>query len=380
MRILLKQLSTEAIENCITCLNYKFDRVIFFGAQEVIDEEKVNIKHFLFEECEKVESEYYAISNDIEEVERLIVSKIKKENEHYIDLTGADGIINVALSNVAYANNIPMHIFDVKNSEIFSVTKKDIRSITDLPQRKIELNIEKYIKMLGGIVVARRQKSNKLNTNNDFIDKLISIKHKYNSIWTNFCFALQQIKPEDSSLKVCLEDKSELLKVCKNRISDKEIENILNDYYKCQLIKNYRYGNVISFEYCNEDVMQDTLEAGAILEEEVYKYELIDSDDCSIGIHLDWDGIVQSQSEGDVTNEVDVLRLDGYILTFISCKNNKRVDKNALYELETVTRRFGGKYSSMKLVYDGNVSLTDKERARLIGIKVLSLQDLLNQK
>lgn len=379
MRTLLRQLSSEAIENCVTCLNYHFDKVIFFGYKEIIDEESINISTFLKKDLFVSNVKYYELNNDLDEIENSINTLINND-EYYIDITGSDGICQIALSNVGYRKNIPMHIYDVKSGQVFNIDKNIKGSILDLNKRIIKLNINKYIKMLGGIVLKNRHKDNKTNVNDKNIQRLIEIKHKYNDIWTAFCFVMQQIKSNSlhSPLKAFSTNIKELLYLCRGRIKEKELYNILNDLSENKLINNYNNDYyIISFDYCSMNVMQSILEAGAILEEEVYKHESKDSDDCEIGIHLDWDGVIGSGSDGDVINEIDVLRLDQYVLTFISCKNTKRIDKNALYELETVTRRFGGKYAKMKLVSDASISITDKQRAKLIGIELITLDELL---
>ena len=57
----------------------------------------------------------------------------------------------------------------------------------------------------------------------------------------------------------------------------------------------------------------------------------------------------------DVKNEIDVMLLEGFCPVFISCKNGK-VDQMALYELDTVAKRFGGKYAKKILMAGQEIS------------------------
>ena len=95
------------------------------------------------------------------------------------------------------------------------------------------------------------------------------------------------------------------------------------------------------------------------------------SDDCKVGVHLDWDGVIHEKPGEDVLNEIDVLSLKGYIPTFISCKSG-RMDSHqslhALYELDTVARRFGGKYAKKVLVTSEKLRPMYVERAEEMGI------------
>ena len=51
MKSLIRTLSLEAIENCITCLNFCFDEVVFIGDENIVDEESKNIDNFLRKYC-----------------------------------------------------------------------------------------------------------------------------------------------------------------------------------------------------------------------------------------------------------------------------------------------------------------------------------------
>ena len=90
------------------------------------------------------------------------------------------------------------------------------------------------------------------------------------------------------------------------------------------------------------------------------------------GVMIDWDGHISTPSD-DVSNEIDVISLDGYTMTFISCKCG-RLDangaRNALYELDTVANRFGGKYVRKKLALLDEIGETHLNRAKEMGIEI----------
>ena len=62
------------------------------------------------------------------------------------------------------------------------------------------------------------------------------------------------------------------------------------------------------------------------------------SDDIKIGAHIDWDGVITGHND-EVVNEIDVITLNSYHLTFISCKAGKLDILKTFYELEN--RRIG---------------------------------------
>ncbi|MBQ4045991.1 MAG: DUF1887 family protein, partial [Lachnospiraceae bacterium] len=127
------------------------------------------------------------------------------------------------------------------------------------------------------------------------------------------------------------------------------------------------------FRFKNQRVKDCIWESGSLLEIHTYQKEKQASIDCKIGVHLDWDGSLKNQPGADVLNEIDVLSLDGNIPTFISCKGGKMGSQqvlHALYELETVTRRFGGKYAKKRLVLAKEISRIYMERAEEMGIEI----------
>ena len=86
-------------------------------------------------------------------------------------------------------------------------------------------------------------------------------------------------------------------------------------------------------------------------------------------MHIDWDGVIEAGGNRDVLNEIDVMSIRNNRPTFISCKIGN-VDQMALYELETVANRFGGKYAKKVLATAQELSATHMRRAEEMGIEV----------
>ena len=97
--------------------------------------------------------------------------------------------------------------------------------------------------------------------------------------------------------------------------------------------------------------------------------------DCQIGYHINWvgEGDPNSiyESGPDVINEIDIIYMRKNIPTFISCKNKMVSGNQALYELETVADRFGGKLVKKVLVARGGATDYVRKRAKEMNIKVV---------
>lgn len=134
--------------------------------------------------------------------------------------------------------------------------------------------------------------------------------------------------------------------------------------------------------------------AGNMLELHVYEVATRDGyifSDAIIGAHIDWDGEIHDfEHPGyDTMNEIDVILMKNVCPIFISCKSGK-AGGSALHELETVSRKFGGKYARKALVLakacdDTTGTQYFKQRARDMHIWIiddvfrLSDEQLLNK-
>lgn len=127
------------------------------------------------------------------------------------------------------------------------------------------------------------------------------------------------------------------------------------------------------FQYASEFIKRCVWDSGSVLELKCYYDELGSEDctDCQVGVHLDWDGMIHAAPNEDVINEIDVIALHGNIPTFISCKSGSNINQNALYELDTVAKRLGGKYARKKLVIMQELGAVHKLRAEEMGIEVV---------
>jgi len=137
-------------------------------------------------------------------------------------------------------------------------------------------------------------------------------------------------------------------------------------------VKLYAAGkNGYKFRYKNAAIKQLLWDSGSILEmytflQETRKEEITD---CRVGVHIDWDGVIEQDGNTDVLNEIDVMSIQNNLPTFISCKIGN-VDQMALYELETVANRFGGKYVKKVLATVQGLSPAHMRRAEEMGIEV----------
>lgn len=386
MNVIFEFLGTEPIENVITCMHYKVDKVVYFGYHEAIQSLKKSTDKFLKKYCDVKNTVFHSMpKGDLQSVLKSLRKEIEYElgqkNSIYFDITGGESLILVAFGMLSAEYKTPMHHFDVRRNKLIELDEGARHTISkDVAARDIRFNLDNFIELRGGIVNHTLHKKMKeiedVNTIAD-IEGLWTVAKKYADYWNPFSVFLRSTFELEDGLEVntaakrmqtaLVNTKTKLNKLSKlNDILDAlEDAGILLDVFHSN--EKYR------FRFKNRFVKECLWDGGSILELYVYQCEKKKCEDCRVGVHLDWDGEIQHPGEADVLNEIDVLTLQGNVPTFISCKSGKMDGSKALpalYELETVARRFGGKYARKVLAVTRPLGKAYMARAEELGIEI----------
>lgn len=387
MNINLEVFDGEVLENIITCLNFKMDKVIFFGQADTMTEElKARTEEALQKHCNVTRVAFEEVSmKDIDRVQEKITYVVQREEQAggkcYFDLTGGADMVLVAMGMYSATHNIPMHRYDIPDREL-KILNTDADHIDDcVESRQTELTIDDLVKLQGGVVDYTMQKRFKDNlsdpTLRDDVEALWGIANCDMRLWNSFSSVLKATKTtvEDSLAEWLSRDKVKKLAAKTGPIGNEGgFMSFLNRLQTAGCIEKLKsHGDWISFRYMSEHIRSCLLDAGSILELRTY-FDRLESglySDCKIGTHLKW-GINAADDGYIVNNEIDVLCQQGYVLNFISCKAGDP-DQMALYELDTVASRFGGKYARRELVTAGKVELHHAQRAEEMDITVVQI-------
>lgn len=385
MVVVFEFLGTEPIENVITCMHYKVDKVVYFGYHEVIQSLKNSTDKFLKKYCGVTSTVYHAMPKDdlqmiLKSMRKEIEYELGQKNRIYFDITGGESLILVAFGMLSAEYKTPMHHFDVRKDKLIKLNDAEAEAICkNVPERKIDFTLDSYIELRGGVINYNLQKEMKdgLNKHAEDVEKLWEVAKKHQNYWNPLSNALRAafIPDDDLSVKVSVNEVLNILSNAKSKLArGTKLEEILKALAEKGLLKSFvcergRY----QFQFKNQFVKECLWDGGSVLELHIYQCEKVNADDCRIGVHIDWDGKITYPEGTDVLNEIDVLTLKGNIPTFISCKSGK-MDGNkalpALYELETVARRFGGKYAKKVLAVTSSIGEAYLARAEEMGIEI----------
>ena len=359
IKTLIEILDGSPVENVIAGLRFKPEKIIFLGFKNLMNEKtkkaisdlfnKKNINsHLVFEIVPR---------NDFEAITQRLCEITENNEDCWFDLSGGKDITLAAMGFVSRKNNIPMFQINVNTGNVIKLSGCDNLGENE----KSYLTISEAVELNGCKVMHNPPEDFIWDLTDDFkrdIEKMWQICKKDSQKWN-----WQSVSLKNSELYFHLDDslhteinKAEFKKHGRANFIDAAFINMLN---KEGLITNFSNNkNTISFSYKNKQVYECITKAGNILE--LYAYMLILEimsenpgwyDDADIGVYIDWDGIIHPDTPGiyDIKNEVDIVVMRDLVPVFISCKNGD-VQKEALYELETVANRFGGKYARKYLL------------------------------
>ena len=380
-------LDKEPMENLITCLNFKVDKVVYLGFQEDIERFRDSLNNFLSKYCGVEEVVFREVPRyDLQGIFNTLSSEValekEKGNRVYFDLTGGAHLVLVAFGMLSRQTQTPMHMFDVAEDRLIELDEDKEAGISrNVEQRKVPLTLDMMIEMHGGAINYNLRKKSKTISDPEFaadVEKIYKIAIKHWKYWNCFSDLLEKLlSPPRHELRVCksvLYVHNGIFKSGMKLNSVNTFNEIINELKQAGVISEVSISDEkYTLTYKNKAVKDCLWEGGAILELHTYMKEKPHSDDCRIGVHLDWDGVIHKNSGIDLVNEIDVLSLNGNIPTFISCKSGKMLDMHmlhALYELDTVANRFGGKYCKRVLVTATPFGKVYLERAAEMKIEV----------
>lgn len=378
MNVLFEILSNTAIENIVSSINYKFDKVIFFGFKDVIKKMEVKTYNFLSKYCNVKDISFRPlIKNDSNNIYDVISNEVKENialgNEIFVDSTGGSDITLLILGQIVKEYNLSFHYYDLYEEKLYDINNQ---LDSKLEKQNIGLNIEMLLDANGEKINNFLDKANVSSIDLEFI---IDLKNIWNIIknindfyWTKFSSILARVESIDNNAIMPLD--------IYNSFKANNYHILMEEFRNLGLISDISLSSKgYSFRFKNEMIKRVFLECGALLEYMVYLKRKDEFLDIKTGVHIDWDGIITPEARNDVLNEIDVLGLNNYHFIFISCKMGKMSNPdilNAMYELDSLSIRLGNKYSKKELVLKTELTEALMLRAKEMNIKIRYINEI----
>lgn len=347
-KVLVEFYSEEPLENIMAMIKYRPEKIIFLGHKYNMITKKINdIKQFRDHKCPDVELEFIEVpKDDLDGAIELLTGIIRDNPGVRFELTGGSELILIALGCIAARMNISKLRIDP-----FTGKEIDIRGNQVVTSDyHFSISIEEDIILHGGVLTSHTGSFCEWKFTPEFredIRVMWDICKRYRGNWNKYCATIDELRKNTPN------QREGWVEIYKSSLGD--AIGLIRDLEEEGLVKDYtESGKKISFRFKNNMIRKVIGKAGNILELHVYEVATRDGylfSDAIIGAHIDWDGeIHDADNPGyDTLNEIDVILMKDVCPIFISCKSGK-AGGHALHELETVSRKFGGKYARKALI------------------------------
>lgn len=319
-------------------------KVIYVGTREVMTPQKIkNLKSFYRRRKSNLPLEFLYVERDnANSVKSRLTQLVKNNQDCIFDVTGGEDVILAVVGIISQQFNIPIIRVDARDASIVQLHA----DATSLRALKPKISLADAITLQGGKIL--RSDTIYDFTKDDIyaLSQMFSVNALDCEAYSAFCNAVAECISQNGK-KIIINKNDFAIKL---KRTAKDINAVFNELCKRNLIeKESDTAQRIVYRICYGLVSKLILKAGNALEyytayaasslsEPVY--------DIKTGVSIEWN---DNNTFSDTQNEIDVMAISNLHPLFISCKNGE-VKKDALYELDAVSRALGGAYSKKVLV------------------------------
>ncbi len=381
----------DSLENICACLAYNPCRVILLGNDEKLLQKHVKrYEEILNRRGDEAEFHIRTVNrNSLNSIVEVLSQIVEEYDDCVLDITGGGDLYLAAAGIVAeryQEKQICMQRFHPQTRVLYQFYGNGTEEENKID---VSLTVKENINIYGGDMVENNEGQIafyewlKQGTFMEEISPLWEVCKRNPKQWNAQVGVLSEINSKYTS-------EADDLHIYMNKAALDKQQNSKNRIHRKWLMELQKAGAFTSFiydhdslslTYKNEQIKACLNKAGQVLELKVYDLARKARDkkgqkayqDVETGVCIDWDG-KEDLLNPNTNNEIDVMMMHGMIPVFVSCKNGN-VGTDELYKLETVAKRFGGKYAKKILVatqLDRNDKKTKslKQRALDMGIEV----------
>ena len=373
MRTLIELYDTSPIRNVLATVMFRPQEMILICPPEVAEDpnQKRSLRDFFaYLNCPVKLTLIPVTLLDAGKTERVLREVLESHQDCAIDISGGT---DAALFAAGVASgDTPVFTYSVRKDTFFEI--KNAPFARSLPNT-VHLDVRSCLMMAGGTLLPGREDNAGLAEMSDRIDRLFRVYSAFRPQWNRQISYIQKISSAEPGV---LEAGGQLREKAGNKNIDADGE-FFGALEEAGLILNLQHTDEsVSFRFPDERVRFWLRDVGAVLELQVFRacHAAGCFDDVVLSAVVNWQsGKINRDS---VTNEIDVMAVQGIQPVFISCKTSE-VHTDALNELAILRDRFGGKFARAILVTSGVTGKTRepvRRRADKLGIELVEWEDM----
>ena len=373
LKTLIELFDASPIENVLATLVFQPEETIFLCPPETANDRvlKQAIRDFIA--CRKcpVRLKFVPVSLlDAEKTGRVLREVLDSRKDCAIDISGGTDAALFATGEVS--GNTPVFTYSVRKNTFYEI--KNASFARGLPC-DVRLDVASCLLLTGGTLLPGRADNSILSSMTTQIDRLFAVYSRFRRVWNWQISYIQKISSPDVAN---LWAEGALTEEAGNKHVDAD-PRFFDALAEAGLILDLQYSSdSIRFRFPDETVRFWLRDIGSVLELQVWRACCAAEcfDDVVLSAVVNWQN---EQIKGDsVTNEIDVMAVQGIRPVFISCKTCE-VHTEALNELAILRDRFGGKFSRAILATSGMTAKNRapmRSRASKLGIDLIEWDDM----
>ncbi len=339
MHTLIELFDREPLENAAGPLLFRPEKIVYLGCRDIMrGRQMADLRRFYKAMGLGMEVEYLPVDRyDRDGISRRILEVLQKNPDCAFDLTGGSELLLVTVGELSRLMGISMHQVNLEEQTVLTIEGADPE-----PVDRIELTVAQNILLHGGRILFSEEKG--WDVTKDFVSGICTL-------WS-YCRKTPDVFNRHAAFFESASIVDNLtVRWDAGRGQPEPNAAFLSDLRRAGFFTDLeRTKTGYQFTYRDKSLKKLFSKAGNLLEVYVYLAALESGifTDVRQGVTIDWDAEGGSNPT-ETKNEVDVMAMRGFLPVFLSCKNGT-VKKDALYELETVSDRFGGRYAARALV------------------------------
>ncbi len=374
MKTLIELYDERPIENVLATEVFKPERTVFLCPSEVAQNKNIQNKMREYFERRGVKAELVFLESSLYnagKLEKQLKGIEEKYPECIIDVTGGTDAALFASGRFCAATNTPAFTYSRKAKSFYNIHEAHFG---DELKCEVQHKVEDCFLMAGGAMREGRVDNSILNKYMDSIDPFFALYLKHRNDWTSAVNYIQRASQVEKGEYIPLEVNAPYTVKGEHGSRIDAPEKVLYDLEKLGFISDLSIGGRVEFKFKDRQIRTWLRDIGSVLEIYVYK-ACLDAglfNDVRTSAVVDWEGDFR---QDNVTNEIDVMAMQGIVPVFISCKTCE-VSTEALNELAILRDRFGGKAAKAAIVTAHHCRNITRHRAQELGINVIDLEDL----
>lgn len=374
METLIELYDERPIENVLATEVFRPVRTVFLCPPQIAEDRRNRERLERYFAHRGVGTELIFLESSLYSASK-VAEQIRKVSEKYpgcvVDITGGTDAALFACGTVCAELGLPAFTYSRKMRCFYGIYNT---TFSDPLPCTVSHTVEDCFLMAGGALRRGRVDNGILGKYEKDFEPFFDVYLRNKTEWNRAVSYIQRVSQTDRGDRTLKVSADRTVRGERgNRIEAPE--TVLKDLAGIGFLRCLRIGtDRVTFTFRDEQIRTWLRDVGSVLELYIYKLcrETGLFSDIRTSAVVDWEA---GSLRDSVTNEIDVMAMDGIIPLFISCKTCA-IDTDALNELAILRDRFGGKGAKAAAVTSQRCRSVTRNRAAELGIIVIDLDDI----